>query len=79
MTRPSVLTFQDTLKAEGVCSGFFLVRGERNPVLLCFFQPTFDASANPMGWIEIPLSEILHNQPEALEKVRAAHIIHQNF
>lgn len=67
MTRPSVLTFLDTLRAEGVSDQFWLVPGAE-PVMICYFPTNYEKSVNRTDWIEIPLSEILHNQPEALEK-----------
>lgn len=75
--RQSVVSFQDTLKAEGVCNCFWLVKGE-NPDLVCYFDLNLQPTSSP-DWIKIPLSEILHNQSEALDKVRTACIIHQNF
>ena len=75
--RQSVVSFQDTLKAEGVCKAFWLVKGE-DLGLICYFNLNLQPTSSP-DWITIPLSEILHSQSEALEKVRAARIIHQNF
>ena len=76
--RQSVVSFHDTLKAEGVSGSFWLVPGAE-PVMICYFPINYEKSVNHTDWVEIPLREILHNQPEALEKVRAARIIHQNF
>ena len=76
--RQSVVSFQDTLKAEGVSDSFWLVPGAE-PVMICYFPINYEKSVYHTDWVEIPLCEILHNQSEALDKVRAARIIYQNF